>query len=218
MTTSSSLADVAVGALTDDPYLDATTGTLRNLLGIQERSELARAEIDLVFRRAATRRSPANPTYDLAHLQAIHQWLFQDVFEWAGNLRRRDIRKGENDVAAASGRVIDWGRVSRSANDAASSRAVQSQSPSSLRRLLEPVIIKLDTSQSRASIATHDLDTIQGALRPDQATRSTTTRTAPRSAPASNGSRVCPLCGRRLWSRQSIERGYGPTCWRKVNG
>ncbi|MCM0621847.1 Fic/DOC family protein [Nocardioides bruguierae] len=37
---------------------------------------------------------PTPPTYDLAHLQAIHQWLFQDVYEWAGQLRVRDYNKG----------------------------------------------------------------------------------------------------------------------------
>jgi fido (protein-threonine AMPylation protein) len=42
---------------------------------------------------------PVNPTGDLRQLQAIHQRLFQDVYEWAGQLRTVDMRKG-NDPAA----------------------------------------------------------------------------------------------------------------------
>jgi fido (protein-threonine AMPylation protein) len=34
--------------------------------------------------------------FDLAHLQAIHRYLFGDVYEWAGQLRTIDIAKGGN--------------------------------------------------------------------------------------------------------------------------
>ena len=33
-------------------------------------------------------------TYDLAYLQAIHRQFFQDVYEWAGDLRTVGIEKG----------------------------------------------------------------------------------------------------------------------------
>ncbi|HHV11907.1 MAG TPA: hypothetical protein GXX75_16660 [Clostridiales bacterium] len=32
--------------------------------------------------------------YDLKHLQAIHEYIFQDIYEWAGKLRTVDIAKG----------------------------------------------------------------------------------------------------------------------------
>lgn len=32
-------------------------------------------------------------TYDLAHLQVLHRYLFQDVFDWAGDLRTVGIQK-----------------------------------------------------------------------------------------------------------------------------
>ncbi len=32
--------------------------------------------------------------FDLTHLQAIHRRLFQDIFEWAGELRTVEIAKG----------------------------------------------------------------------------------------------------------------------------
>lgn len=38
--------------------------------------------------------SPIPGTFDLAHLQAIHRHIFQDVYFWAGELRQVDIQKG----------------------------------------------------------------------------------------------------------------------------
>ncbi|MFC3116973.1 Fic/DOC family protein [Cellvibrio fontiphilus] len=38
--------------------------------------------------------SPIPGTFDLAHLQAIHRHIFQDVYDWAGELRQVDIQKG----------------------------------------------------------------------------------------------------------------------------
>ena len=40
--------------------------------------------------------NPIQGTFDLAHLQAIHHHLFQDVYEWAGQLRTVDISKGSS--------------------------------------------------------------------------------------------------------------------------
>src|SRR5690606_1184523 len=38
--------------------------------------------------------TPINGTFDLSHLQAIHRHIFQDVYDWAGELRQVDIQKG----------------------------------------------------------------------------------------------------------------------------
>lgn len=37
---------------------------------------------------------PVRGTFDLKHLQAIHAYIFQDVYDWAGELRKVDIAKG----------------------------------------------------------------------------------------------------------------------------
>lgn len=77
-----------------DPYLDPTTGILRNLIGATSKSELDRAEGDLVFGRwMRLRESSAAAVGDLAELQSIHFELFRDVYDWAGQLRTVDIRK-----------------------------------------------------------------------------------------------------------------------------
>ena len=77
-----------------DPYLDPHTGLLRNLVGALDDPALVAAEGALVFARAVQLLDhPRKPTGDLAELRAIHRYLFQDVFDWAGQIRTVDIRK-----------------------------------------------------------------------------------------------------------------------------
>lgn len=83
-------------ALTDfvDPYLDPSTGLLRNLISAATDAELVAAEGALVFARAVQLLDhPPKPTGDLTELQAIHRHLFQDLFDWAGMIRTVDMRK-----------------------------------------------------------------------------------------------------------------------------
>lgn len=65
---------------------------LRNVPDIRDSETLE------LFERTAShqRIEEGAPTgnFDLAHLQAIHRHLFQDVYEWAGEVRRVDISKG----------------------------------------------------------------------------------------------------------------------------
>lgn len=79
-----------------DPYLWPGGDTLANKLGHHDRRALARDEAVLVTARTAellTRPVPG-PT-SLGRLQAIHLYLFQDVYEWAGQLRTIDIIRGD---------------------------------------------------------------------------------------------------------------------------
>jgi cell filamentation protein, protein adenylyltransferase len=78
-----------------DPYLDLQAGVLRNLLGIGEPRALRRAEADFTAVRIAQLiRNPIPGTYDLAHLQAFHRHIFQDIYDWAGELRTVSIGRG----------------------------------------------------------------------------------------------------------------------------
>lgn len=70
---------------------------LRNKLGIEDPQALAGAENDLLeFRIAQLRERPilVRRSYDLPHLQALHRHLFQDVYEWAGDLRTVGLARG----------------------------------------------------------------------------------------------------------------------------
>lgn len=78
-----------------DPYVDPTTGVLRNRLGISDSVELEAAEADFSAARLAglqLQRLPGD--YDLAHLQRFHERILGDVYPWAGELRTVGIAKG----------------------------------------------------------------------------------------------------------------------------
>ena len=48
-----------------------------------------------VCRTADRSREPIpRGAFDLAHLRAIHRHLFQDIYDWAGELRTVEISKG----------------------------------------------------------------------------------------------------------------------------
>ena len=66
--------------------------TLRNKLNIRDLPTLEAAERQFVAQRLLE----AVPwgDFDLEHLRAIHRHLFQDVYDWAGNLRTVEISKG----------------------------------------------------------------------------------------------------------------------------
>jgi cell filamentation protein len=77
-----------------DPYLDPETGVLRNMVGARSRESLDDAEGSLSFARLIQLMDrPPKPTGDLAELCAIHRRLFQDLYDWAGQIRVIDIRK-----------------------------------------------------------------------------------------------------------------------------
>jgi len=76
----------------DDPYVYPGTHVLRNHFGITDPEKLDRIE-----RRLATQRiAEGVPTghFDLDHLKTIHRYLFQDVYDWAGEVRTVEINKG----------------------------------------------------------------------------------------------------------------------------
>ncbi|WP_058234777.1 hypothetical protein [Devriesea agamarum] len=68
-----------------DPYLDPQTGLLRNKVGAQTNAALDDAEGDLSHARLIQLMDhPVKPTGGLGELRAIHRYLFQDVYDWAG--------------------------------------------------------------------------------------------------------------------------------------
>jgi cell filamentation protein len=75
-----------------DPYLIPGTKVPRNRLGISDARKLDRIERRLVADRIAEG-APVG-AFDLTHLCAIHRHLFQDVYDWAGELRTVEINKG----------------------------------------------------------------------------------------------------------------------------
>ena len=64
------------------------TGVLRNKLGITDSAALLKATTDsAVLRLAELHASPIRGGFDSTHLQAIHHHIYQDLYDWAGELR-----------------------------------------------------------------------------------------------------------------------------------
>jgi hypothetical protein len=90
--------------VSDDPYLYPGTSVLRNRLGTTDPDYLDKQERALVALRM--RRNIPRGAFDLKHLRAIHRHLFQDVYDWAGELRRsRSARVASNSSSASSSRT-----------------------------------------------------------------------------------------------------------------
>lgn len=81
-----------VDAMQDGCYEGTTV--LINKYGLRDGKALAKIEAVIVPAKAAM--WDANPqmnTFDFVHYQAIHRWLFSDLYEWAGQVRTIDLAK-----------------------------------------------------------------------------------------------------------------------------
>lgn len=73
-----------------DPYYWQDIKVLKNRLQIREAQRLQQAELEFSALRAATIEL-GSPNFGLPFLRALHRTLFQDVYDWAGELRQIDI-------------------------------------------------------------------------------------------------------------------------------
>ena len=75
--------------------------TLKNMLGVTDPHQLDRLEAAFVAARYIEVESepPSAGDFDSEHLKAIHQHLFQDVYEWAGHTRDERFTFADGTVA-----------------------------------------------------------------------------------------------------------------------
>lgn len=59
--------------MSDRIYCYPDSDVLKNKMGVRDSEQLSQLE---------------------KHLQAIHKYIFQDIYEWAGEIRKVDIAKG----------------------------------------------------------------------------------------------------------------------------
>lgn len=79
-----------------DPYVYENTDVLKNKLGIKNKEELDKAESDISFSKILSVDSVVVPKkFDLEYLQEIHKYLFGDIYEFAGEIRKIPIEKPE---------------------------------------------------------------------------------------------------------------------------
>lgn len=79
----------------DSKYCYPNSFILINKLGIQDSKALNEAEREITAMRVTQiKETPCKGNFDLKHLQAIHRFIFRDVYEWAGQIRTVNIAKG----------------------------------------------------------------------------------------------------------------------------
>lgn len=80
-----------------DPYLYKDVPVLRNKLHIREQDLLDDAEADyVVFRLKDLALNSLSGDYHTPHLLKMHEYIFQDIFDWAGEVRSISIYKEED--------------------------------------------------------------------------------------------------------------------------
>jgi cell filamentation protein len=74
-------------------YTDPKTGVLRNLQNITDREILIFNETGATGKRTKELEKKPIKIKDSSALLAIHKYLFQDIYEWAGKVRTVEISK-----------------------------------------------------------------------------------------------------------------------------
>ena len=78
-----------------DSYCYPNSRALKNKLNIHDFEELSLAERKLAkYRARELFENPIIGKFDFNHLKSIHRYLFQDIYDWAGEVRTVDIAKG----------------------------------------------------------------------------------------------------------------------------
>lgn len=77
-----------------DKYVYPGTDVLINKFGIRDHDELRKDEIlSTAGNLAYLQLHPIKGQFDFRHLKEIHRFIFQDLFNWAGQIRTVDIGK-----------------------------------------------------------------------------------------------------------------------------
>ncbi|PYT91786.1 MAG: hypothetical protein DMG36_16995 [Acidobacteria bacterium] len=83
--------------MSSDLYVYPGTTVLKNIPGIRNQEILDHFEADRMGQRSLELiERPLSGLFDIEHLQGVHRYLFQDVYEWAGVFRTVDIAKGNS--------------------------------------------------------------------------------------------------------------------------
>ncbi|CDT07742.1 Fic/DOC family protein [Vibrio coralliirubri] len=87
-----------------EPEVYPDTSIFVNLLGVKTSKEMKEKEGGITFLRTLEllqKPELISQTFDFSHLRAIHKYLFQDIYSWAGKPRSYDVKKG-NDLFTPS--------------------------------------------------------------------------------------------------------------------
>ena len=78
----------------DVKYCYPGTSILINKFDIRDGQQLSTVEREISIVKAAVLSNRITGTFDLKHLKSIHRFIFEDIYSWAGQIRKVDIAKG----------------------------------------------------------------------------------------------------------------------------
>ncbi len=79
----------------DIEYCYPDSNVLKNKLNITKAEDLAVAEREITsIKLAYAKQNIIDGNFDFSHLKKIHKFLFEDIYEWAGEYRHVNIAKG----------------------------------------------------------------------------------------------------------------------------
>ena len=88
-------------------YFIPSSDVLKNNLGITDKEELKRKEIEITFEKMVSLyKQPIDMNFDTAHLRMIHFYLFSDIYPFAG--KNRTVYMGKNNSYFAPVEEIDY--------------------------------------------------------------------------------------------------------------
>ena len=90
----------SIEAATADCY-DGTT-CLINKFGIKDDKQLSFVESQITFAKGSElENNPIKGTFDFEHYKSIHKYLFDEIYDWAGQIRKVNISKKGTKFAKA---------------------------------------------------------------------------------------------------------------------
>ena len=82
----------SIDTITADCYEGTTC--LINKFGIKDDTQLSLIEGQITFAKGSELEyNPMSGNFDFEHYKAIHKYLFEDIYEWAGKIRDVDMTK-----------------------------------------------------------------------------------------------------------------------------
>lgn len=129
-----------------DPYVYPGTNVLRNRYGVRDAVTLQQLEsrltnVRLIELSGHTIQTPN----DLEGLKALHHHIFQDVYAWAGHIRRVPLYKAEEALGGASAAYSHPRAIIKDANEAF--RKINSRAWSTMTALERALTLSKDTAE-----------------------------------------------------------------------
>lgn len=98
----------------NDPYLVPGTTVLRNRFNLTNQADLDDAEGDYAaLRLRELAMTPLVGNYGVRHYLSFHRYIFQDLYDWAGEPRRMNIFKEEPALGGLSVEYADYPEIRR---------------------------------------------------------------------------------------------------------